>query len=112
MVSENSLKNLIPVYKRPPEEARAIWSKGGKNSGKNAARRRSMREWAQALGTTEIDNIDGDKVERNAVVILKQYEKALKGDTRAAKFIAEILGEYSNNINILNVGEDIVLKFD
>lgn len=105
-------QNLIPFNERSPEERKALQSKGGKNRVANIAKRKSMREWAQALGTEEIINSKGDKLARDAVVIVKQYEKAMKGDTRAAQFLAELLGEYKKDINILNVGEEIKLSFD
>lgn len=80
------------------DEAREMGRKGGLASAEARRRKKSMREWAEALGecVMTLKMPDGSKVEAdiNAAVVLKQMEKAInKGDTNAAAFLMRLRGE-------------------
>lgn len=96
---------------RTPEEIREATSRAGIQKGINCARRRSMREWAKALGDEQIVNKLGEAMARNGVVILQQYNKAMKGDTQAAKFLADLMGELIHN-ELPKIDQTITLKID
>lgn len=93
-------KNLKNLKDRPVEERREIAKKAGIASGESKRKKKSMREWAKVLGEEEIVNSNGDKFERIGVIILQQMNAAMKGDIKAAKFIAELLGETGLNVNL------------
>lgn len=90
-----NVQNLKNLKDRSPEELKEITSKAGKASVAARRRKKSMREWAQILGQEMLTNSNGDKMSRDAIIILQQYNNAIKGDVRSAKFLAELLGEYN-----------------
>lgn len=90
-------QNIIPNSERTPEELREITRKGGIASGASRRRAKSMRQWAKILAkegmrmtTPEGKEIDGDIA---GGIVIAQMRKAAKGDTKAAKFVADLLGE-------------------
>lgn len=93
-------KNLKNFKDMSVEERREIAKKAGIASGESKRKKKSMREWAKVLGEEEIVNSNGDKLERIGVIILQQMNAAMKGDIKAAKFIAELLGETGLNVNL------------
>lgn len=99
-MSRGNTKNLKNLKDRPVEERREIAKKAGIQSGESRRKKKSMREWAKVLGEEEIVNSNGDKLERVGVIILQQMNAAMKGDLKAAKFIAELLGESGLNVNL------------
>lgn len=89
-------ENLIPLNTRPIEEQRAICSKAGKASGESKRRAKSLREAAKFIGEGIIKDKDGEDVTRNYVLVMKQYELALRGNKDAVRFIAKLLGEFAD----------------
>ena len=90
-------QNIIPNSERTPEELREITRKGGIASGASRRRAKSMRQWAKILAkegmrmtTPEGKEIEGDIA---GGIVIAQMRKAAKGDTKAAKFVADLLGE-------------------
>ena len=90
-------QNIIPNSERTPEELREITRKGGIASGASRRRAKSMRQWAKILAkegmritTPEGKEIEGDIA---GCIVIAQMRKAAKGDTKAAKFVADLLGE-------------------
>lgn len=91
------IDNLIPGGGPTSAEARENGRKGGIASGVSRRRAKSMRQWAKALAkegmhftTPEGKEIDGDIA---GGIVIAQMRKAAKGDTKAAKFVADLLGE-------------------
>lgn len=87
-----------------PEERKKVSSNGGKKSGEVRRRKKSMREAADALLSIKVkdpklkqemkDNgIKGSDMDNQMALVFKQFIKALTGSTRAAEFLADILGE-------------------
>lgn len=115
-VSEKSLKNLIPLNKRPPEEAKRIREKGVKAKQMNAEKRKAFKDIADILLKANykrgvpinIENINSIAELKNAnmssaeKIVLEQILKAVSGDTSASKFIAELSGELKNKIEVNN----------
>ncbi len=106
--------NLIPVTKRTKEEARELSIRGGKASGERRRHLKTMREWAAYLGKMDADfeTTDGQKVKGNqfGAMVVGQIRKANQGNTKAAKFVAELLGEGVKNISIKGDGMRIVVE--
>ena len=108
-------ENLRPIPKGTTE----IQRKGGKASAKKHAERRSMREWAVLLGDLPIQKgkakdpkVAADlakdpntgrpkaNLTMDGAVIAAMYNKAMKGDARAAEYLAKLKGETSEDVTV------------
>lgn len=81
------------------ERQREIARKGADAA--NAVRRnkKTMREWAQTLGSVVVTNADGEDITKFGQVIQKQIEKAInESDTKSAEFLANLLGEMKQQV--------------
>jgi len=109
-------ENLRPIPKGGSKE---IQRKGGKASAKKHAERRSMREWAVLLGDLPIQKgkvkdpkVAADlakdpqtgrpkaNITMDGAVIAAMYNKAMKGDARAAEYLARLKGETSEDVTV------------
>lgn len=109
-------ENLRPIPKGGSKE---IQRKGGKASAKKHAERRSMREWAVLLGDLPIQKgklkdpkLAADlakdpstgrpkaNLTMDGAVIAAMYNKAMKGDARAAEYLARLKGETSEDVTV------------
>lgn len=109
-------QNLINLATLPEEERKVIIEKGHAARREKAAQRRSMSEWAKVFGGLKITVKDdaGKSVRTNydGAVIMAQYRKAiLRGDTKAAEFLAKLLGEYAENVNINTTDPGLLIQF-
>lgn len=98
--------NADNLTKLTSEEARKRGSSGGKKSGEARAKKRAMAETMEIILTMPlkdgmVDDIESvtsnaDIAKRNVTVqdaiIAAQAKKAMKGDTRAAEFIRDLIG--------------------
>lgn len=114
MANEENLK--------PPttSEARKRGQKGGVKSGKARKERKAMKETAEMIlgltlkdGTvTALEDIqsmaaaNGKNITVQDAIILKQAQKALKGDIRAAEFIRDTSGNRPTNEQRMDVAVD------
>lgn len=114
MANEENLK--------PPttSEARNRGKKGGIKSGKARKERKAMKETAEMVlaltlkdGTiTDLADIqsmaaaNGKNITVQDAIILKQAQKALKGDIRAAEFIRDTSGNRPTNEQRMDVAVD------
>lgn len=86
-------QNLIPTNKLTESERRKLAQKAGKASGKARAERKTMREMLKYLLEQDIQNSKGEKKTTLEAVMVAQLKQALKGDTKAATFIRDTIGE-------------------
>lgn len=107
MANEQNLKSGNINHTLTPEEAR----KGGINSGKARQERKSMQELAKIiLGLSlkkgevhEVEDIQsladlqGKNLTVDQAILLKQVEKALRGDLQSASFIRDTSGNGITN---------------
>ena len=96
-------ENLIPMSERTKEEQRVIATKGGIASGEARRAKRDFRESMIAALSEMVDRRDDkgvllSKISAQDAICLKQIAKALKGDTTAAKFCADIADEKRGRI--------------
>lgn len=105
-------ENLIPLNKRSPEEQFAIKSAGGKASGVAKRDKKTMRELCKMLGEEVLTNANGDQMSRFGIAVLQQFQKAMKGDTKAIEFLAKLSGQLTEQPQIAVFGQDVQLKFD
>lgn len=96
--------NLKPQSSRTKDEQKEIARQGGLASGEARRRRKSMREWAETFGAmpVKVKGPDGSLTDSDTLgaIMAAQMAKASKGDTKAAKFVAELLGEMEKTINV------------
>jgi hypothetical protein len=87
-----------------PEERKKRASNGGKKSGEARRRKRDLKQSTDLLLSLKVkdpklkqemkDNgIKGSDMDNQMALVFKQFIKALTGSTRAAEFLADILGE-------------------
>ena len=100
-------ENLKPLNERTKEEQREITKKGGIASGKARREKKLMRETARSIlamtmnegmadDISSIESIaeaSGKNLTVRDQVIIAQVFKALNGDTKAAEFIRDTIGE-------------------
>lgn len=99
--------NLIPQSERTKEEQREIARQGGIASGKARREQKTMREWAKVFGAipVKVKAQDGTEVESTTLgsIVAVQMQKATKGDTKAAKFVSDLLGETKDGAGALTL---------
>lgn len=113
-------ENLKPV--RTKSEARARGKNGGIASGKARREKKLFRETLDALlsmpmkdgkevAVDEIKNfanIKGQNISVQEAILIAQIQKAMKGDTRAAEYVRDTIGQKpTDEVNIqgnMNVG--------
>lgn len=108
-------KNLRPVASH--DEAVERGRAGGIKSAENRQRRKTLRAIAQTLADEAIiiSKPDGSHVSvtYDIALVATQYRKAItEGDTHAARFIAELLGELKMNVALEGGGVVINVKND
>ena len=97
-------ENLRPLQSRSEEERKAIASAGGRASCEAKRRRKLLRETMEAILSMPEKNdkyismmrargIKKTDITQQAVIVMSQIEKAKKGDTKAATFIRDTVGE-------------------
>lgn len=114
----NNPQNIIPNSERTPEERKAIATAGGIASGEARRRKRTLRQIAEMLAdeTLPVPQPDGTTktLTYDVAMIQRQYQKAIaEGDTQAAKFLTNLLGEENvlqQTINVYNVKEETAKK--
>ena len=103
-------ENLRPIKKGDPS-AKEIQRKGAKASHAAQIKKRTMREWAQFFAELPVhdgkitdpetaDTIRDANLTMEGAVIAAMYGKAIKGDTKAATFLANMRGQLEENIKV------------
>lgn len=97
-MNDENLKNGEATQFKSGEEAAKNGRKGGIASGESKRRNRTLRELAQIISEKKVNMPmpDGSTEEMtyDAALIQSMYQRAVaKGDTKAATFIAKVLGE-------------------
>lgn len=91
------IDNLIPNCERTAEKRKEIATAGGIASGEARRRKRTLRQIAEILSERKINmrTPEGKDEEMNydMAVVYSQFKNAIKGDTRAAAYLTNLLGE-------------------
>ena len=98
-------QNLIPFDKRTESEQREIQSAGGKASGRSRRKKADFRRTLNLLLTANIDNPDwapvldsiGLESTVETAMLAAQIKAAMRGDTKAAYFVAQYAGQKPGN---------------
>lgn len=120
MANEQNLK--------PPStaEARSRGRKGGIASGKARKEKKAMKETLKALLALPLDQrevvdieaiqdltaLDGGNITVQEAIMLKQIQKAMDGDTKAAEYVRDTAGEKPTDKVELNSKIDIDEKIN
>ena len=106
---------VIPASERSPEWRKENGRKGGIKSGETRRSKAEMRETLKAILAMplnkkkcyEIDEIEtfaqlnGKTVDVETAILIKQVQRALKGDLPSAEFIRDTSGQKpTNDVNI------------
>ena len=88
-------KNLKPIKKGElsKEEAKKRGSKGGKRSVQVRRERKTMKEMLDYLLQQDITNKQGETKNTLEVMMTAQIKEAIKGNTKAAQFVRDTIGE-------------------
>lgn len=100
-------ENLIPANKRSLKEVRENASKGGIKSGEVRRQKKTMQEIAKYIlsmsiqqgekhSVEDIQNLaelKGKNISVDEAILIKQVEKALKGDINSATFVRDTAGQ-------------------
>lgn len=84
--------NLISLNERTTSEQREIATKGGIASGEARRERRELKRALETLLENEIE-VDGEKLSGAEAIALKQFKKALDGDTKAFEVVRDTAGQ-------------------
>ena len=96
-------QNLIPLDKRTKSEQRKIQSMGGCSSGVSRRRKKSLREAAELYLSLPVsdkrawnrlarDGVEPEDVDNQMAIIAGLTMKAMKGDSKAAKVLFDLIG--------------------
>ena len=105
-------ENLIPNSERSPSELRAQTRKGGIASGKARREKKLFRETLETLLSMPMNNgkemavddiksfaaIKGQNISVQEAILIGQIQKAMKGDTRAAEYVRDTIGQKPQDI--------------
>ena len=96
---EGSNKGDKVGYGRPPKHTRFKPGQSGNPKGKAKGLRNVATDVQQALNAVVRVNADGKprKMSAQKAVVLRTVEKALKGDSRAAAQVLELMQRYNND---------------
>ena len=100
MPNEN---NIISNSDRTPEERREIAAAGGRASGVSRRRKKSLREAAELYLSLPVsdkrawnrlarDGVEPEDVDNQMAIISGLAMKAMKGDSKAAKVLFDLIG--------------------
>ena len=96
-------QNLIPLDKRTKSEQRKIQSMGGCSSGVSRRRKKSLREAAELYLSLPVsdkrawnrlarDGVEPEDVDNQMAIIAGLTMRAIKGDSKAAKVLFDLIG--------------------
>ena len=96
-------QNLIPFDERTESEQREIRSAGGQASGVSRRRKKSLREAAELYLSLPVadkrtwnrlarEGVEPEDVDNQMAIIAGLALKAMKGDSKAAKVIFDLIG--------------------
>lgn len=120
-------ENLIPFNKLSEAEHKEIASRGGKASVKARRAKKTMQEMLTVLMSAKIKDpkliqkladkgVKPKDMNNQSAVLVGQMLKAINGDTKAAEFIRDTLGENPNKVqvefNTNGTTEAIILKLE
>lgn len=106
-------QNLIKNEDRTPNERRANASKAGKASGEARRKKRDLRQAIEILLETDMKGKNGEVKSGAEAIAIAQFQKALKGDTRAFEVIRDTAGQKPiEKIQVAEVDADVLAQVE
>ena len=108
-------EDLVSLADRTTEEQQAIARQGGIASGKARRAKKAFKETLETLLSMQMENGDGVSVDDitsfkgikgqnisvQEAILIAQVQKAMKGDTRAAEYVRDSIGQKpTDNMNM------------
>lgn len=111
--------DLVSLADRTTEEQRTIARMGGIASGKSRRQKKAFKETLEALLCMSLEDGDGSSVEEiqnfaavqgqnisvQEAILIAQVQKAMKGDTRAAEYLRDTVGQKPSD-NVVVSGQN------
>lgn len=106
--------NLISFDKRTEKEQREIAKQGGIASGEARRAKRDLRKALEVLlEKTVTKDKEGNEISGAEAIALKQFEKALKGDTKAFEVVRDTSGQsVVQKVALAEVDADIIAEVE
>lgn len=105
-------QNLNPV--RTEAEARELGRQGGIASGEARRRKRDLKALFEAIREERIEVKMPDGTRKattfDEAAVIAMFQKAIRGDVRAMKLIATILGEYEQKVKVEGMNPVLVTE--
>lgn len=105
-------QNLNPV--RTEAEARDLGRQGGIASGEARRRKRDLKALFEAIREERIEVKMPDGTRKattfDEAAVIAMFQKAIRGDVRAMKLIATILGEYEQKVKVEGMNPVLVTE--
>lgn len=109
MANEENLRNGESTQYRSGEEAARNGKKGGQASGKSRRRKKLLKDTVNMLlalplkdgkldKLTDMQTINGKNITVEEAMVLKQIQKALKGDLRAFESLVDLSGSHNSKV--------------
>lgn len=120
------IENRTRFSDKTPEERAELGRKGGIKSGESKRRKKAMRETFEILlsmpmkpgkgadveAIKNFANLKGKNISVQEAMAIAQIQKALKGDTTAATFVRDTVGEKPNDNVTLEGTIPVVISGD
>ena len=92
------------------QKAEESGRKGGVASGESKRQKKSLKNALQALLEMDHRSKSGEVKSGYEVIAIGLYNKAMKGDTKAVKLMAELVEEYRQKVDLSSGGQPFELK--
>jgi len=92
-MANDNRKNLKSLKDRTTSEKREIAKKGGLASAEARRKKRDLRLAIETLLEKDYTSKNGETVSGAEAIAIKQFEKAMKGDTRAFEVLRDTAGQ-------------------
>ena len=92
------------------EEQAEIARKGGRASVQSRREKKSLKNALKALLEMDHRSKSGEVKSGYEVIAIGLYNKAMKGDTKAVKLMAELVEEYRQKVDLSSGGQPFELK--
>lgn len=109
MANEQNLLKGNEKHTFTPEEL----SKGGKASAEARRKKRDLRQAIEILLDTDIKGKNGEVKSGAEAIAIAQFQKALKGDTRAFEVIRDTAGQKPvEKVMVAEVDNDVISEIE
>lgn len=110
--TNEELRALVKPYDFTSDQDREAASRAGKKGAEVKKQRKNLVTALRTLMEQEFTNKQGEKASGYEVVAMGFFKKLKDGDPKAVKLMAELLGEYKQNIEVTDTTPRVNLVVD